>query len=107
MTFESPYAKASRFFGNAYNQLEGASQNQVRAGGFATREEGYSANADDTYMEGAVPPRTGTSPVAERDTYDIESIKEELLSSAKEQKRPSNGSVVIRAGGGYNPAVKG
>lgn len=106
MNFNSPYAQAGKFFGEAYNQLEAASQNQVHSGGFATREEGYTSNADDTYMEGAVPPRTGTSPVTERDTYDVESIKEELLNSAKQQKQPSNGSVVIRAGGGYNPAVK-
>lgn len=108
MGIPSPYSQASQFFGKAYGDLTTAANNQIRAGGPYTEEDHFDSQDDSSYMSGAVPPQTGTTPATGSSTYNLESIKRQLLDVARQrqQDRPSDGSVVIRAGGGGNPAVR-
>jgi hypothetical protein len=107
MGLASPYDQASQFFGKAYGAMTSASNNQIRYDGPFMEEDQFDSQDDNSYMSGAVPPQTGTTSATGSDTYNLESIKRQLIESAKnkQQNRPSNGSVNIRAGGGSNPAV--
>lgn len=108
MATASPYGQASQFFGRAYGDLTAAANSQIRAGGPFTEEDHFDSQDDDSYMSGAIPPQTGTAPATGSKTYNLEAIKRELLGEAKQrqQDRPSDGHLVVRAGGGGNPAVK-
>lgn len=105
MRTASPFGRAGEFFGAAFNDMERASDMQAQIQGAGMADARYGADYDGAYMGGAVGPQSGTYGQDEGPAYDIESLKRELLSIAKE-RRPSNGSVIMRAGGGGNPAVK-
>jgi hypothetical protein len=108
MEAPSAYGQASQFFGRAYGDLTRAANNQIRADGPYTEEDHFDSQDDNSYMSGAVPPQTGTTPPTGSKTYNLEAIKRELFSVAKQrqQDRSSDGSVIIRAGGGSNPAIR-
>jgi len=102
----SPFGRASEFFGAAFNDMERASQMQERIQGTGMDDTRYDAGYDASYMQGAVPPKSGPYGEDQGPAPDLESLKQDLLSAARERRRPSNGSLVIRAGGGYNTAIK-
>lgn len=102
----SPFGRASEFFGAAFNDMERASEMQERIQGTGMDDTRYDAGYDTSYMQGAVPPQSGPYGQDQGPADNLETLKRELLSSARDRRRPSNGSLVIRAGGGYNPAVK-
>lgn len=104
---DSPFGKASQFFGTAFNDLAQASNMQTKMQGRGFADAQYDSEYDDSYMEGDVAPQTGTFGIQQGPVENIESVKEDLLSAAKERNRPTNGTVAIRAGGGINPAVRG
>lgn len=106
MRQQSPFGRASEFFGAAFNDMERASQMQERIQGTGMDDARYGASYDSSYMQGAVPSQSGPYGEDQGPTDDLESLKRDLLSAARERRRPSDGSLVIRAGGGYNPAVK-
>jgi hypothetical protein len=103
---QSPFGKASEFFGAAFNDMERASDMQERIQGTGIRDARYGADYDTSSMQGAVPPQSGPYGEDQGPADDLENLKRDLLSAARERRRPSDGSLVIRAGGGYNPAVK-
>ena len=105
MGLASAYNQAGQFFGKAYGDMTSASNNQIRYGGPFMEEDQSDSQDDTSYMSGAVPPQTGVTPTAHSNTYTIEAVKRELIESAK-QRRPTDGGLVIRAGGGTNPAIK-
>lgn len=100
------FNRAGDFFGSAFNKLERASEQQERTQGTGMADARYESDYDTSYLGGAVPPQKGPFGEDDGPVDNIESLKTELLETAREQKRPSNGSVVIRAGGGTNPAVR-
>lgn len=102
----SPFGRASEFFGAAFNDMSRASQMQERLQGAGIDDTRYGADYDTSYMQGALPPKTGPYGVDQGPASDVEGLKEELLQSAREKRRQSDGSVIIRAGGGSNPAIK-
>lgn len=102
----SPFGKAGQFFGTAFNDLAQASNTQTKMQGRGFADAQYDSEYDDSYMEGDVAPQTGTFGVEQGPVDNVESVKEDLLSAAKERNRPTNGSVSVRAGGGINPAVR-
>lgn len=102
----NPYAQASKFFGSAFNAMEQASENQAREQGAGFDDSRYGADTDENYLYGSVPPQMGPYGEDQGPVTDVNSVKEDLLSAARERKRPSNGHISIRAGGGINPAVK-
>jgi len=102
----SPFGKASQFFGTAFNDLAQASNTQTKMQGQGFADVQYDSEYDDSYMEGNTEPQTGTFGAEQGPVDNIESVKEDLLSAAKEKNRPVNGSVAVRAGGGINPAVR-
>ena len=101
----SPFGRAGEFFGAAFNDMERASDMQARIQGGGMADARYGSDYDGAYMSGAVGPQSGPYGQDEGPSYDIETLKRELIQTAKD-RRPSNGSVVVRAGGGTNPAVK-
>jgi hypothetical protein len=107
MGLSSAYNQAGQFFGKAYGDMTSATNNQIRYGGPFMEEDQSDSQDDTSYMSGAVPPQTGTTPATESNTYNLESVKRQLIESAKnrQQNRPSNGHINIRAGGGSNPAI--
>lgn len=102
----SPFGRASEFFGAAFNDMERASEMQERIQSPGMDDTRYRSDYDNSYMQGAVPPQSGPYGQDQGPADNLESLKRDLLSAARERRRPSNGSLVIRAGGGYNPAVK-
>lgn len=101
-----PYSRASQFFGGAFNAMERASENQARMQGVGMDDTRYSADYTPDYMQGAVPPQMG--PYGEdrsAQAMGLEGLKQELLDNAKSNRRPVNGGVSVRAGGGINTAV--
>lgn len=102
----SAFGRAGQFFGGAFNDLERATKMQEKIQGIGVGESRYNADYDTDYLQGAVPPEFGTYGQQQGPADDVEDLKNELLRSAREQQRPSNGSVIIRAGGGTNPAVR-
>jgi len=105
MVTSNPFQNASKFFGAAYNDMEQASNAQERMQGVGSVDNQYGADTDSDYLYGAVPPKTGPFGAYRGPVEDVENVKEDLLRKAKED-RPSNGSAVVRAGGGANYAVK-
>lgn len=105
MRTASPFGRAGEFFGAAFNDMERASDMQARIQGTGVADARYGADYDGSYMSGAVAPQSGPYGQDDGPAYDTESLKRELLAIAKE-RRPSDGSVIMRAGGGGNPAVK-
>lgn len=103
----SPFNQASEFFGIAFNDLTQASEKQTRMQGKGFSNTQYDSEYDSSYMEGNVEPQTGAFGSQQGPVNDIESVKKELLSTARQKNRPSNGTVSVRAGGGLNPAVRG
>lgn len=103
----TPYGQASQFFGSAFNNMAKASKDQAEMQGRGFDDVKYGAKYDDSYMEGDVPPQTGSYGTDQGPMADTESVKEELLAAAREKRRPSNGSMAMRAGGGINYAVQG
>jgi len=102
----NPFEKSARFFGNAYGKLEAATEAesfQERPGFLNNR---YVADSDQASLYGAVPPQMGAYGEDKGPYEDIESVKEDLLQRAKSGKQSSNGSFVVRAEGGTNPAVQ-
>lgn len=106
MPSQSPFGRASEFFGAAYNDMERASQMQERIQGNGMDDAQYDANYDTSYMRGAVPPQMGPYGEDQGPAADVEDMKREMLNKAREKQRPSNGSLIVRAGGGSNPAIK-
>ena len=102
----SPFGKASQFFGAAFNDLAQASNMQTKMQGRGFADAQYDSEYDDSYMEGDVAPQTGTFGAEQGPVDNVESVKEDLLSAAKEKNRPTNGSVSLRVGGGINYAVR-
>jgi hypothetical protein len=102
----SPFGRAGEFFGAAYNDLERASEMQTRIQGNGMDDTQYTADYDSAFMRGSVPPQQGPFGMQQGPDTDIEGLKRELLATARSNQRPSNGSLIIRAGGGYNPAIK-
>lgn len=105
MATPNPFANASKLFGAAYNNMEQASNKQEEIQSLGGRDSQYGADAASDYLYGAVPPKTGPFSEYKGPSEDVENVKEELLLKAQEN-RPSNGSLIMRAGGGTNPAVK-
>ena len=105
MATSDPFAQASKFFGGAFNSLERAANMQEELQGNGEEDTRYGANYDSEYLSGVVQPKTGPYGQENAASPVVDQVKEDLLNQAR-QKRPSNGSLVIRAGGGYNPAVK-
>lgn len=106
MAAVSPFDRAGQFFGTAFNDLEQASDAQARQQGAGVDNARFSANYDQNYLFGSVPPQMGPYGENQSTTPNVESVKEDLLSAARERRRPTNGHISIRAGGGINPAVK-
>lgn len=102
---DNPFGKAGAFFGSAFRDMTQASEFQERMQRSGLDNTRYEADADQSYMYGAVPPQTGTYGVDQGPADDTESVKRELLASAKQQ-RSSNGHIAVRASGGINTAVK-
>ena len=103
----SPFGRASEFFGAAFNDMERASEMQERIQGGGTTDAQYDANYDTDYMRGSVPPQMGPYGEDQGPASDVEDMKSEMLNKAREKQRPSDGSLILRAGGGTNPAIKG
>ena len=106
MTPSSPFNKASAFFGAAYNDMERASEMQERIQGGGMDDAQYDANYDTNYMRGSVPPQMGPYGEDQGPAADVEDMKSEMLNKAREKQRSSDGSLILRAGGGTNPAIK-
>lgn len=104
---ESPYGRAGQFFGTAFNDMAQASKKQTQMQGRGFDDAQYDSEYDQSYMEGSVPPQTGTYGTQQGPVDNIESVKEDLLSAAREKRRPTNGHVAVRAGGGINSAISG
>jgi hypothetical protein len=103
----NPYARASQFFGGAFNAMEQASEQQARTQGVGMDDARYGADYTPNYMQGAVPPEMGPyGGNPSQDTEGMERLKSELLETARGKSRPSNGEAVMRAGGGTNPAIR-
>jgi len=106
MNSSSPFSRASEFFGAAYNDMERASQAQERIQGGGMDDVQYDANYDAEYMRGAVPPQSGPYGQDQGPDTDVEDMKREMLDKARPRQRPSDSSLMLRAGGGTNPAIK-
>lgn len=104
-TTTNAFDKAGKFFGAAYNEMERASNAQEGIQGAGEVDAQYGADTDSEYLYGAVQPKTGEFGAYRSPTADVDQVKEDLLTRARES-RPSNGSLVLRAGGGANFAVK-
>jgi hypothetical protein len=107
MTQESSFNRSGEFFTSAFNQLERASERQERSQAKGLGITRYDSNYDTNYFGGVTPPAKGPFGEDNLQEEDVSALKEDLLSIAKEKRRPSGGSVVLRAGGGTNPAVRG
>jgi hypothetical protein len=107
MNPSSPFSKAGAFFGAAYNDMERASQAQERVQGYGADDARYDATYDTDYMRGAVPPQMGPYGEDQGPATNVEDMKREMLNKARANQRPSDGSLILRAGGGTNPAIKG
>lgn len=103
---QSPFGQASQFFGSAFNDMKQASEFQERVQGSNNPRNLYSEENERPHMYGAIPPQGGAYSPDQANVGDVESLKEELLSTARSQQRPSNGHVAMRAGGGINTAVR-
>jgi hypothetical protein len=103
----SPFGRAGQFFGGAFNELERATEMQERIQGVGIGDSRYASTYDTEYMQGAVPPQTGPYGEQQGPAADVEDLKNELLQTAREKNRPSNGSMAVRAGGGANTAIRG
>jgi hypothetical protein len=100
------YDAAGQFFDKAYasQSLAAAAQRQ--------KSERYDDDADinpysTALHTGSVPPdvNQGGTQQGEINNY-ITDVKEDLISQAKEKRRPVDGEPAYRAGGGINYAVK-
>lgn len=107
MRTTSPFDRAGQFFGTEFNNMERASAMQARTQGVGMDDARYGADYDGAYMTGAVGPQSGAYGQDKGPSYDIESLKSELLETARSEKRPVNGNVSVRPGGGLPTASKG
>ncbi len=105
MAPSNPFNQASKFFGEAYNNMEQASLMQERMQGVGDADTQYAPQYDADYLYGAVQPQEGPYGVDNKPVVDVDQVKEDLLRRSRET-RSSNGSTVVRAGGGTNYAVK-
>ena len=103
---QSPFGQASQFFGSAFNDMKQASEFQERVQGSNNPRNLYSEQYDRSHTYGSVPPQASAYSPDQASVDSVESLKEELLSTARAQQRSSNGSVAMRAGGGINTAVR-
>ncbi len=103
---QSPFGQASQFFGSAFNDMKQASAFQERIQGAEPSKNLYSEEYDRSHMYGATPPQTNPYLSNQTSVDNIESLKEELLSTARAEQRSSNGHIAVRAGGGINTAVR-
>jgi hypothetical protein len=102
----TPFGQAANFFGRAYADQE---------------EAAYMQDTDDSRFDmspesdlriqnpnvGSVPPSLTKRYSGENyvNNY-VRGMKESLLETAREKRRPTNGDVALRASGGINTAVK-
>lgn len=102
----TPFGQAANFFGRAYADQEEAALAQD------TDDSRFDTSPDsDLRFEnpniGAVPPSLTGRPSSESsaDNY-VRGMKESLLETAREKRRPTNGNPAFRASGGVNTAVQ-
>lgn len=102
----SPFGQAADFFGRAYADQEQAAQYQDFEDDRFDSPGGYNLRLQNPTI-GATPPSMVGDTTAEdnADNY-VRGMKEALLESAREKRRPTNGDVAFRASGGINTAVK-
>lgn len=102
----TPFGQAAAFFDRAYSDQEQAAEMQQYADEAYGSPSEYNLRLTNPTI-GSVPPSlSGASgEQAAMDNY-VEGMKDELLETAKERKRPTNGDVAYRASGGINTAVR-
>jgi|DEB0MinimDraft_3_1074331.scaffolds.fasta_scaffold04777_6 hypothetical protein len=106
-----PFSQAGEYFSGVFNEQGRAARRQVMRDRPGLENDLYGPQIETASTVGAVPPEIATSaPVGENDfnvsPVETESVKDELIQMAKSRRNGSSGDVSIRAGGGYNPAVK-
>lgn len=102
----SPFGQAADFFGRAYVDQEQAALYQDSEDDRFESPSGYNLRLQSPTI-GATPPSVVGDTTAEDNVDDyVRGMKEDLLASAREKRRPTNGDVAFRASGGINTAVK-
>lgn len=105
-----PFARASKFFSEAFLAQESAAQNQTRAQRSGMEKDRYGSQIDDAGLSGPVPPQNGPygtfqNPLSPTDDP-VESMKSEMLVRARANRQPTDGQIALRSGGGINTAVR-
>jgi hypothetical protein len=102
----TPFGRAAEFFDRAYSDQSQAAEMQEYADSRNDSPSTYNLRLDNPTI-GAVPPDLVGNPAeqAEMDNY-VRGMKDELIETAKEKRRPTNGEVAYRPTGGVNTAVK-
>lgn len=102
----SPFGQAADFFGRAYADQEQAALYQDSDDSRFDSPTEYNLRLQSPTI-GATPPSAVGDTAAENDADNyVRGMKETLLASAREKRRPTNGDIAFRASGGINTAVK-
>lgn len=102
----SPFSQAADFFGRAYADQEEAAKFQNYSNKQYDSPSQYNLRLNSSTI-GAVPPSATAGSMGEDEFGGfMEDVKESLLESAREKRRPTNGDPALRASGGVNTAVK-
>jgi len=106
ITMRAPFGQAADFFGRAYAFQEQAAQDQAYADSKYDTPDEYNLQLQSQTI-GMTPPSAVGDYEAEKeeDSY-MRGMKDELLETARQKKRPTNGDTAMRASGGINTAVK-
>lgn len=100
------FTNAGKFFDKAYASQTMAAASQRKQS--ERMDDDADINPYSTSLHtGSVPPDVNQSGTTQGDINDyVSDVKEDLISKAKEMRRPSDGEPAYRAGGGINYAVK-
>jgi hypothetical protein len=99
------FGAAGNYFDKAFAaQTQAAAMQKARTSGLSDDAE---INPYSTSLTiGAIPPNVNQAGTEQGEINDyVSDVKEDLLSQAKEKRRPVNGGLTERASGGINTAV--
>ncbi len=101
-----PSSNLARSLARRFNTEEGEALSETEKDQSGIGKISDFSRMDESTFRGVIPPTLNTASEPSFTPYDVESTKEDLLKEARARKTATETPLIIRAGGGRNPAVK-
>lgn len=100
------FDRLSRSLASRFNDEEAASAAEIAEDRRGMVQTDINSNEDQNFFRSVVPPTINTASEPTTSPFSVEDTKEDLLNKAKQRRREQDGPIIVRAGGGRNPAIK-